>query len=305
MHPATFPAKRCRQIILLLTVLMAGGAIGSAAAMKPARIGTETVLGPRTVPAVHAENLTAAWDAYARNHLAEAESWFKRILDDPASTPEVRAEAMLGTGWTYAYRQPIPRLEAAEQLFARIVTDYPDSSLAAWALIEIGTLKVDKSRPNQEPGRAYYRRVLADYPDTVAVHEAALRLANSLLYELADAEMEEGAKILEDHLRRHPDNPLAVIMHFRLDYYYNDIRQDYAACLPHAIKVAEMKFSDPFRWSRQYWHVAEILRLRLGRADEAMRWYRRIVEECPTSEHAYMAGRILREFETGPDRPNK
>jgi tetratricopeptide (TPR) repeat protein len=176
--------------------------------------------------------------------------------------------------------------------------------LAAWALIEIGTLKVDKSRPNQEAGRAYYRRVLADYPDTVAVHEAALRLANSLLYELTDAEMEAGAAILEDHLRRHPDNPLAVIMHFRLDYYYNDIRQDYAACLPHAIKVAEMKFSDPFRWSRQYWHVAEILRLRLGRADEAMQWYRRIMEECPTSEHAYMAGRILQEFATGKGWPS-
>jgi hypothetical protein len=102
---------------------------------------------------------------------------------------------------------------------------------------------------------------------------------------------------LEGHLKKHPENPLAVIMHFRLDYYYGDIRLDYEACLPHAIKVAELKLSDPFRWSRQYWHVAEILRLRLGRPAEAARWYRRIVDECPTSMQAMAAGEHLAAIE--------
>jgi hypothetical protein len=86
-------------------------------------------------------------------------------------------------------------------------------------------------------------------------------------------------------------------MHFRLDYYYGDIRLDYEACLPHAIKVADLKLSDPFRWSRQYWHVAEILRLRLGRPAEAARWYRRIVDECPTSMQAMAAGEHLAAIE--------
>lgn len=259
---------------------------------------TPAVLGFRREAVVFRNELAQAWKAYARSNLSVAEDWFRRVTAAPKPPAGERCEALFGLGWCHAFRRPFPDQAEAVKLFTRIIDEHPRDPLAPWALVELGSLQARKAQPRQEVGRTHYRRVLAQYPDSPAVHEAALRLANSLLYELKDPEMQEGAALLEEHLKRHPANPLAVIMHYRLDYYYGDIRLDYAACVPHAIRVAELKLSDPFRWSRQYWHVAEILRLRLGRPLEAARWYRRLVEECPASMHALDAARILAQIET-------
>jgi tetratricopeptide (TPR) repeat protein len=248
--------------------------------------------------------LIQAWHAYGRSNLETAEPLFRRVTEARAAPPPAElCEALFGLGWCHAFRRPLPDTPGAVKIFSRIAREFPADSLAPWALIELGNLQVKKGQPRQEAGRKHYREVLEKYADTPAVHEAVLRLANSLLYEMTDPEMTEGASVLEKHLARHPDNPLAVIMHFRLDYYYGDIRLDYAACLPHAIRVAEMKLSDPFRWSRQYWHVAEILRLRLGRPLEAARWYRRIVDECPTSMQAMASAEILAGIEKSNPAP--
>lgn len=256
------------------------------------------VLGSRREAIVFRNELAQGWKAYARSNLGVAEDWFRRVTAAPNPPAGELCEALFGLGWCHAFRRPFPDQAEAAKLFTRIVDEHPRDPLAPWALVELGALQAIKAQPRQEAGRKHYRRVLAHYPESPAIHEAALRLANSLLYELKDPEMQEGAALLEEHLKRHPDNPLAVVMHYRLDYYYGDIRLDYAASLPHAIRVADMKLSDPFRWSRQYWHVAEILRLRLGRPIEAARWYRRLVEECPTSMHAFDAARILAQIET-------
>ena len=276
-----------------MTVLLA--APGAATAI--AQDASVTLLGPRRPAVVFKRELSQAWQAYGRSSLEKAEPLFRRVAEASAPPAGELCEALFGLGWCHAYRRPLPDMAGAIKLFTRITREFPDDTLTPWALIELGNLRIKKGQPKQEAGRKFYRQVLDKYSGSPAVHEAALRLANALLYELSGPEMQEGAALLEGHLKNHPDNPLAVIMHFRLDYYYGDIRLDYEACLPHAIKVAELKLSDPFRWSRQYWHVAEILRLRLGRPAEAARWYRRIVDECPTSMQAMAAGEHLSAIE--------
>jgi len=255
------------------------------------------LLGLRRVSAASSGELSHAWQAYGRSNLEQAEPLFRRLAEAPDSSPGDRCEALFGLAWCHAFRRPLPDTSGAIEIFTKITQEFADDPLVPWALIELGNLRVKKGLSGQEAGRKFYRQVLARHAGSPAVHEATLRLANALLYELTEPEMQEGAALLERHLQHHPDNPLAVIMHFRLDYYYGDIRLDYSACLPHAIKVAELKLSDPFRWSRQYWHVAEILRLRLGRPAEAAQWYRRIVEECPTSMQAMAAGQHLAAIE--------
>jgi len=255
------------------------------------------LLGMRRVAGVSAGELSQAWQAYGRSNLEQAEPLFRQLAEAPDSSAGERCEALFGLAWCHAFRRPLPDTPGAIEIFSRITQDFSDDPLVPWALIELGNLRVKKGQSGQEAGRKFYRQVLARHAGSPAVHEATLRLANALLYELTDPQMQEGAALLERHLQQHPDNPLAVIMHFRLDYYYGDIRLDFEACLPHAIKVADLKLSDPFRWSRQYWHVAEILRLRLGRPAEAAHWYRRIVEECPTSMQAMAAGQHLAAIE--------
>ena len=291
--------RRTRLVTLIGRVLLVAMLAGTGAAAPAEAVGDAgaTLLRPRREAKVFRAELEKAWDAYGRSHPEMAEPWFRRVVEADAPPPEELCEALFGLAWCHAFRRPLPDNRKAVELFTRVARKYPADPLAPWALIELGNLRVAKGQSKQGEGRKFYREVLERHPDSPAVHEAALRLANSLLYELTEPEMREGATILERHLVRHPDNPLAVIMHFRLDYYYGDIRLDYAACLPHAIRVAEMKLSDPFRWSRQYWHVAEILRLRLGRPAEAAAWYRRIVEECPTSMQALAAAQHLAAFE--------
>jgi len=280
------------------------GVVFAAAMLSGAIITTATgegvpsaLLGSRRVAAASAGELSQAWQAYGRSNLEQAEPLFRQVAEATNSSAGERCEALFGLAWCHAFRRPLSDTLGAIEIFARITQDFSDDPLVPWALIELGNLRVKKGQAGQETGRKFYRQVLARHAESPAVHEATLRLANALLYELTDPQMKEGAALLERHLQQHPDNPLAVIMHFRLDYYYGDIRLDYAACLPHAIKVAELKLSDPFRWSRQYWHVAEILRLRLGRSAEAAHWYRRIVEECPTSMQAMAAGQHLAAIE--------
>jgi hypothetical protein len=272
--------------------------LASPAAVPAAGQGAPvTLLGQRREAVVFKQELSQAWQAYGRSSLEEAEPLFRRVTEAPAPPPGELCEALFGLAWCHAFRRPLPDTPGAVEIFTRITRDFPADPLTPWALIELGNLRVTKGQPKQEAGRRFYRQVLEKHAGSPAVHEAVLRLANALLYELTEPEMQEGAALLEGHLKKHPENPLAVIMHFRLDYYYGDIRLDYEACLPHAIRVADLKLSDPFRWSRQYWHVAEILRLRLGRPAEAARWYRRIVDECPTSMQAMAAGEHLAAIE--------
>jgi hypothetical protein len=292
IDPLSSPRRRSGALLpalLALAVLVASPAALPAIA-QDAPVG---LLGPRRAAVVFQRELGQAWHAFGRSSLEEAEPLFRRVAEARAAPAGERCEALFGLAWCHAYRRPLPDTSGAIAVFTRITQEFPGDALTPWALIELGNLRVKKGQPKQEPGRKFYRQVLAQHPGSPAVHEAALRLANALLHELTEPEMQEGAALLERHLQEHPDNPLAVIMHFRLDYYYGDIRLDYEACLPHAIKVAELKLSDPFRWSRQYWHVAEILRLRLGRPAEAAHWYRRIVDECPTSMQAMAAAEHL------------
>lgn len=295
---------RCARLLagLLLSAL---SCLGATDAVVPSHAVASPVLGERRPAVTFSRDLTEAWAAYGRSRFDEAEALFRRVTAAVQPPPGDLSQAVFGLGWCRAFRGPRPDPHGAGQHFERIVRDFPQDALAPWALIELGNLRTSKGLAGQEEGRKHYREVSRRYPESPAVHEAAVRLANSLLYELKEPELGEGAAILERHLRQHPDNPLAVIMHFRLDYFYGDIRQDWAACLPHAVKVAELKLSDPYRWSRQYWHVAEILRLRLGRPAEAAPWYRKIVDESPTSLHALSAAEILAAIETPAARQGR
>jgi tetratricopeptide (TPR) repeat protein len=286
---------RAQRIIALLSAVT--GLASAAVAQEVPGSSAGAVLGPRREAKVFYADLSAAWRAYGRSNLEAAEPLFRRVAEAPAPPAGELCEALFGLGWCHAFRRPLPDVAGAVEIFTRVAREFSADPLAPWALIELGNLRVKKGHPRQEAGRKHYREVMEKYPESPAVHEAVLRLANSLFYEMTDPEMNEGAAVLERHLVLHPENPVAVIMHFRLDYYYGDIRLDYAACLPHAIRVADMKLSDPFRWSRQYWHVAEILRLRLGRPQEAARWYRKIVDECPTSMQALASAEILASIE--------
>lgn len=272
-----------------------------------ARASAGEVTPPTTIPGLlfgprqHAERyrreLAAAWDAYQRSDLGRAEKAFRHVAAATDAPEPDLVQALYGAGLCREFHRPQADPPGALACFNRIVNEHATSPVAPWALMEIGNLQNDKSQPKQEAAQASYRAVLQRYPESPAADEAALRLADSLFFDLKAPQIKEAAEILKHQLKARPANPLATIMHYRLDYLYGDIAEDYAAALPHAVKVANDKLNDPFRWSRQYWHVAEILRLRLGRTDESVPWYRKIVDECPDSEQSLAAQQMLARIE--------
>lgn len=252
----------------------------------------------------YSEILVRAWKFYDGKLLDQAKREFNVVLEAQDAKGDDIIQALFGIGLCYVNTEPFPEKEKALKSFQKIVEDYPGSKIAPWALMEIGNLKNEKGNTGQKEAQGVYRRVIGEYPESMAIHEAVLRLANSLFYELKDSDMNVAASLLENHLQQHPENPLASTMHFRLDYYYSQIRQDYEKCIVHAVKLGELGMSDPFRSSRQYWHIAEIYRLMLNQPDKAIPWYRKIILDIPKSEHVYAARQRLNELnaslETAP-----
>jgi len=64
-------------------------------------------------------------------------------------------------------------------------------------------------------------------------------------------------------------------------YWYQEVDRDYDRGLEHSIALSEMKMSDPARWGQVMWNTAQVYRIRKNNPAEALRWYRRIVDEAP------------------------
>ncbi len=233
--------------------------------------------------------LTEAWEYYDRGEIIEARAIFSAVASNEKADEEDLVQALFGLGWCGRYGRPRPDRSLAQQSFNLIVEQYPDNPATPWALLELGALEVRKERGGGESARPHFKRVLSEYPDSAARHEAVLRLASTYFYELDLPLADRGAELLETHLREEPGNPLAVVMHFRLAQWYNEIHQETGRTLPHARHTALEKMSDPFRWSIMYWQVAEIYRLRLGQPEKAIPFYVKIIVECPQSVHIWSA----------------
>lgn len=243
--------------------------------------------------------LSQAWGHFHLSAFEEALALFEQVASASDATPPDRIQALFGLGLTRSHRRPFPDPAGAEAAFREIIERYPDNATVPWAMIELGNLVNVKAAGHSgaAAARNWYRDVLERRPGSLAAHEAALRLANSLFYELEPPQSTTALQLLEEHLERHPDNPLATVMLFRLDYWYAQILLQYERALPFAEALSAAGMSDPFRWSRQFWHTAEIHRLALNQPQKAIPWYRRIVEETPGSIHSLSAKQMLDQLE--------
>jgi len=242
------------------------------------------------------KELAQAWKLYERAQMHEAREAFTKVASAEGAPEPDRVQALFGLGLSCAFGRPSPRREEAQRAFEQIVTQYPHNPAAPWALIELGNLVNRKEPGGGESSRPFYERVLRDYAHSPAIHEAVLRLANTYFYELDPPLADRALELLESHLKLHPDNPLAEVMLFRLGYWYAEVRQDYDRSIVFAEELGRRRMSDPFRWSRQNWHIAETYRMKLGRPAKAVPWYLKIIRETPRSYHTLAAKRRLEEL---------
>ena len=268
-------------------------------------LGVEYLMSEEQGAEVYSEELKEAWLHFRRDDPVSALKVFRQVAGaSDAQTPD-RRQALFGMGLSYEFMPPEPQAQEAKRAFQAIIEEFPDSTLVPWALLEMGKLSFRKTANldywnnaiDNEEARTYFRRILADYPDSVAIHEAAVRLANTYFFEVDEPASDRALEILQDHLGLHPDNPLAAGMHLLLTIWYSNVMQDYETAAPHAIRLGELQQSNPYRWSEVYWRVATIFHLGLGDLEEAAHWYRKLLEVTPDARQAFQAERELEKIE--------
>lgn len=269
--------------------------------------GVDTLTRERQRADRYSEELSKGWRHFHGGRSDQARTVFEGVLESRNATAAGRVQALYGLGLCHKFRRPVSRPDAARESFQRIVEEFPESSVVPWALLELGILARKKwadldhqgSGHENDEARGYFLRILKDFPDSLAIHEAAVRLASSWFFEVRPEVSRRGVEILEEHLRRYPDNPLASTMHYRIAFWYLSVAQNYPKGVPHLVRQGEMKLCDPFRWGQNYWQVAQFLRFGLKRPEEAVLWYEKVIAEAPGTAMVLSARKELAQLREG------
>ncbi len=250
----------------------------------------------------YSEELRKAWSHFTVLNMPQAIAAFEAVRQAEDSGERDGVQALYGLALSYRYKQPGEDKAKARDYFNELVTKYPQNTIAAWALLELGIMENVYTDKGRLEARSYFLRLMEAYPESLAIHETALRLADTYLGKILDpTDIQEGLSILEKHIDRYPDNPLVGSMHYRVGYFYFACLQDYEKSLPHSIANSRLRMEDPYRWPEDYWHTAMNF-MRLNRVEEAIPWFEKIYQERPTSREAHpareMVARIKRYLET-------
>jgi outer membrane protein assembly factor BamD (BamD/ComL family) len=254
--------------------------------------------------------LRDAWKSFQSSDCKAAAHKFEAVIAQPNSLEADTVQALFGSGLSYWHMRPFSDEAKAQSAFTRIIEEFPEHPSVPWSYLELGKISrrksadldyQDLSDENAE-SRRIFRHILDHYPDSTAVHEAAIRLASTYFFESLKPEAHRGVEILEDHLTKYPENPLEPVMLLRLQLWIFEIQQDYEKSAMYASRLGEMRMSDPQRWGRHFFHIAQTYRLGLNQPEKAKRWYREIIEVTPKSRHLLSAKKILAriKFEQAP-----
>lgn len=235
------------------------------------------------------DTLKSAWDAYFHANGAKAIKLFDQALSFPDRSDDKEVQALFGLGTVYAYAAGLTNIPKARNYFLHIIDNHPNSPCVPFAFLKLGLLEGRITPAERERARDYLLSAMQRDPNSLAAHEAVLRLSNLYFYEVDPALAIKGVEILENHLKQYPTNLLAYLMHFRLSYWYQDVYRDYELGLNHSLHAAKFGMSDPQRQCMVYWNIAQIYRLRMNKPEQACIWYKKIIIEYPRDYFVFPA----------------
>lgn len=240
--------------------------------------------------------LTDAWTQSRMGNVPKAAEFFECVLEEAAAEPSQRVQALFGLGNVYQFCSPAQPLRA-EQYFQRIVTEYPSSDVAPWAQLRVGQLQDLQNPAGRERAQELFASILDEHGDEDVADEAALSLAATYFMETDPTIVQLGLITLEEHMQRRPDNALASSMLFRLSYWYMEVERDYDKGLQYGLLLGAAGMCNPKRQAMQYWGMGQVLSLRMGKDDEALMWYQRVVDEFPRDYLTYPASQKVRQLQ--------
>ena len=292
---------RVVRVAVMIWLSLAAGAQASAEETNPAAADIAILTRDRTSAGRYGESLREAWGSFKASDCRAAAREFEAVLGQSDRLDADTVQALFGAGLSYRYMRPFSDVVKAKSAFTRIISEFSEHPVVPWSYLELGKIARkksadldfrDQSEENAE-SRRIFRHILDHYPDSPAVHEAAIRLASTYFFESLQVEGHRGVDILEEHLAKYPENPLEPVMLLRLQLWIFEIQQDYEKSVKYASRLGEMRMSDPQRWGRHFFHIAQTYRLGLNQPERAQRWYREIIEVTPKGRHTLSAKKII------------
>jgi tetratricopeptide (TPR) repeat protein len=241
--------------------------------------------------------LTEGWNQLDLvNYPACGAAFEKALASKPTAAQQ--AEALFGLGHLWQYRQPQDEVKAREY-YTRVSEEFrdtPSGPLALLALARQADMPQYEKDRKREQARELYRKVIARYPGHFASEEAVHRLATTYLEELGDpASLDEGVRLLGEHLAKHPDSFLAPVMHLQLGGVCYD-RKEYRKAVEHWTTADELdakagkdRAMDRSMQAGLYFRIAKVAEKQLQDYPLAIKWYERIVNEIKRDNKFYVS----------------
>jgi tetratricopeptide (TPR) repeat protein len=296
---------RFRKLLLMIALAVAGRFLLSAPAWSD---------DPPTVE--------TAWKYLRMGRWFDAEKLLKDLTG--SSDRATAAQARFAAANLWQHRRPTPDDTQARAIYESIVTDFPESHVAPWAMLALARmLDIDVLRPDPKAAAEAYRVLMERYPDSDAAHEAAMHRALAVVAvggHEADARRQRSARgsaeeksqavreadelllaaaraartELENWNRDHPSSVYVPAINSVLASISRYPLADYRAAVGYW-RIA-LKAGPATTGGRRgmTWALATVADRELGDRETAVEFYTKYLQEFPTDANAYRCKEALR-----------
>lgn len=244
--------------------------------------------------------LQRGWEHLSIQDCDQADRIFRQVIASSPPDSCTAQMALYGLACSAQFRRPTGNPAVARKLYQQVVEEDKSGEVAPWAALALarfdllertrtGLERDDFTDPSLRDG---YERVIRDYPGTLAAQEATLHLAASLFAASEEVQSARGIALVRQLLASHPDSPYRYGIEGQLaGEAYN--RRDYQR-QHEALKAMIESVKDPDRnMADLYYSIAYQAEARLQRADLAIPWYERLLEEFPFDPRCYQVRQAL------------
>ena len=190
------------------------------------------------------------------------------------------------------------RLGQSTSLYTSLIERFPQGTYTQQCLMALGRIEelVDYlgDQPRRPEARTWYEKARDTAPVNAPIsHEAMLRIASTYVQSYEPKQCQMAMTILEDWLKKYPDNPLASAMwQYSGDTWFWPLGDEKKAVNCY-LKADELGLLEKGREGPTYWRMA-VLAERNDLRETAIAYYSKVITKTPTSGKAFEAQLALK-----------
>ncbi|MHB1156144.1 MAG: tetratricopeptide repeat protein [Phycisphaerales bacterium] len=229
-----------------------------------------------------------------------AADMYRSLLARTPSGDPTRPEVLFGLAMSLQNVVPATaaNIDESRRTFEQLLSESPACTYAPSATLLLGRIAEVSDYMGDavdlEGARKQYEKVIAGWPGQPLADEAALRIGGTYIQRYDDrASVERGARYLRDWLKDRPNNEMASVMWQYLGQTCEQSLDNPGEALNAYMEADRIGLVNETLAGRTWWHMTELAE-KLGRIDDAVTYYKKIVTEAPRSGRAWEAQQALR-----------